>query len=372
MNDEDLKNDAGGHESVPERGYDRSDRTELSGGRRDRSREMLREELERNLDDTSRRSGRPRDWEPADRPAREAREAAAPKAMDRDRSTSADGAAAPGTGAGAAPDTSSPPTAWTVDAKREWGRLPPAVQAAVAKREIDSARGVEELKNRYAEIDQALAPHLQTIRNAGHTAGRAVTQLFAWHQAIQSNPVQAMDALAKAHGYDLMAIAQAARGGVQQQQTNGQQQGFDPRTIMQYVDQRLGALTAQQQEQTVNAVIADFAKGREHFERLRGKMAALLQGGAIPLLPDGRVDLASAYDAALKLEPELFEQAVAERIAAEKKKQRDYADRARRAGSSLGGAAPGGNNWLGGAKKRTGGKSVRESISEALEEAAGR
>ena len=134
--DSDLKVD----DSAGERSTDRTDRggeRELSNGKRDRSREMLREELSRNLDDAARRTGRPRDWEPADRPAREARKATAPKAKDRDPSTSADGAAAPGTGAAAAPDTSSPPTAWTADAKREWQRLPPAVQAAVAKREFD-------------------------------------------------------------------------------------------------------------------------------------------------------------------------------------------------------------------------------------------
>ena len=62
-----------------DRGADRGERTdrgeaqELSHGRRDRSREMLREELERNLDDATRRTGgRPRDFEPEGRPAREA------------------------------------------------------------------------------------------------------------------------------------------------------------------------------------------------------------------------------------------------------------------------------------------------------------
>ena len=73
----------------PSERIDRGGERELTNGKRDRSRDMLREELTRNLDDAARRSGRPRDWEPADRPAREAREAAAPKAKDRDRATDA-------------------------------------------------------------------------------------------------------------------------------------------------------------------------------------------------------------------------------------------------------------------------------------------
>ena len=141
--DGDLKVDDSAGERSTDRSSDRGGgERELSNGKRDRSRDMLREELTRNLDDAARRSGRPRDWEPADRPAREAREAAAPKAKERDQLADAGGAAAPGTGAAAAPDTSSPPTAWTADAKREWERLPPAVQAAVAKREFEfCARG---------------------------------------------------------------------------------------------------------------------------------------------------------------------------------------------------------------------------------------
>ena len=86
---------------------------------------------------------------------------------------------------------------------------------------------------------------------------------------------------------------------------------------------------------------------------------------------NGAVDLAAAYDASVKLHPELFEKTVAERIAAKEKRQREEAHRARRAGASLGMTSPGSNNTIG-AKKRVGGKSVRASIEEALEEASGR
>ena len=90
-------------ERSTERSSERGERT--LGGRRDRSREMLREEIERNFDNETRRTGgKPRDWEPEGRPAREAREATAERteAKDREQETAA-------TSAGAAIDTSAAP-----------------------------------------------------------------------------------------------------------------------------------------------------------------------------------------------------------------------------------------------------------------------
>jgi hypothetical protein len=64
MTDDDQTNNPASSErdSALERSSDRGGERELSNGKRDRSRDMLREELTRNLDDAARRSGRPRDW----------------------------------------------------------------------------------------------------------------------------------------------------------------------------------------------------------------------------------------------------------------------------------------------------------------------
>jgi hypothetical protein len=371
MSTEDKDTGIANDTSGADRG-DRVDRGADRGSERDGHHERaergksIRDELKASYDELS-RDNTP---EPAGRAARRAKEATA------DEPGSAGAAAAPDTGIGHSGDATplaagGPPARWEKEAKAEWEKVPKKVQDAVTKGEADVQKGVDSIKAKYNDIDQALSPHLQTIRNAGHSPGTSIRQLFAWHEALNKNPVESFDALAKAHGYDIMALAQAARGGAQgaqqQQQTNGQQ-GYDPRQIINYVDQRLGELTAQQTEKTIQGILADFAKSHPHYERLRGKMAALVAGGAVPLTPEGAVDLEKSYQAAMRMDDELGELMFAERIAAEKKKQREYADRARRAGASLGGAAPGSNNSLGGTKKRPGSRSVRDSIAESIEE----
>lgn len=202
-----------------------------------------------------------------------------------------------------------------------------------------------------------------------------MSRLFEWFDFLHKNPLEGFPALVRSMGAE-----KVFQQHLQQQQAQPREQQGDPfAQYAQSVEQRLNSFQqtiAQQQEAqglaAANAVLDEFKKNRPHFERVRGRMSVLIGNGVIPLTPEGHVPLQEAYDAAVRMDPELGEQIIAERMAAEKKRAREQAERARRAGSSLGTTSPGSNNSLGGAKKRTGGKSVRESISEALEEAAGR
>jgi hypothetical protein len=172
--DTDLKNSTSERDSAGERSTERSSERgerELSGGRQDRSRELLREELTRNLDDAARRSGRPRDWEPADRPAREAREAAAEKPRAKDGGQETPGiAAAPG-GADAAPDISSPPARLTKGAKEKWhalGKLEDGKfwQGEIHKINTDAQKGYDEREKVHEAENAAWAPWEPALRQA--------------------------------------------------------------------------------------------------------------------------------------------------------------------------------------------------------------
>ena len=368
-------------DSTPDRGTERDrggrggGERELSNGKRDRSRDMLREELTRNLDDAARRSGRPRDWKPDGRPAREAREATAesPRAKDRGQET-AGAIAAPGTAAAAAPDISAPPKSWRNDEKRHYDLLPSEIKNAVHRREVEMERGVAELKNSYSEIDAALAPHLPVIKQHGHRPGAAISQLFSWFDYLHKNPLEGFPALVRSMGAEKVFQAhlqQQQAGAQQQQQVDPLDQRLAP--YLQHFEQRLGTFQQHvdaQQERAVNDILAQWSKGKTFYEKVRGVMASGIASGAVPL-KNGAVDLDGAYQFACAADPEIREQLYAERSAAERKAQREQAERARRAGSSLGGAAPGGNNTIG-PKKRTGSRSVRDSIHEAIDEAAGR
>jgi hypothetical protein len=98
-------------------------------------------------------------------------------------------------------------------------------------------------------------------------------------------------------------------------------------------------------------------------------MASGIASGAVPL-KNGAVDLDGAYQFACAADPEIREQLYAERSAAERKRQSEQAERARRSSGSLAPFAPGSNNAIG-PKKRTGSRSVRDSIADAMEEIRG-
>ena len=378
MSDEELKNTDTSDTSSDRGDRDRSDRggeRELSGGRRDRSREMLREEIERNFDSESRRAGGRKDFEPADRPARAAREATT-DAKDRGQQTAVGGAGAAAQGAGQV-DTTSAPKSWRADERAHYDQLPPEIKNAVHRREQEMERGVAELKQRYSEIDAALAPSMEVIRADGHTAGRAISQMFNWFNHLSRNPAEAFPQLvATIPGAREALLQQAQRqqqqAGAQAQQTNGGAQQFDPGVVQQYVDQRVGTLEQQmmdQQQARTNEILENWARGKKYYERVRVMMSQLLQpnqyGQSVIPLKNGSVDLDGAYTYACRLLPDVFAEVQAEERGAERKAQREQAEKARRSSGSLVPGAPGSGSSTS-PKKRSGAKSVRDSINEAM------
>jgi hypothetical protein len=173
--------------------------------------------------------------------------------------------------------------------------------------------------------------------------------------------------------------------GQQQQQTQQAQQRagggqIDPQLYqyLQSVEHRLGGIQQMNQaaqEQQTQAVLNEFAKDKPHFERVRRGMGELLQPDAqgrsiIPLTPEGHVNLLEAYNMAVRTDEELNNQMFAERAAAERKAAADAAAKARRAGVSFAPSSPGRNTGSS-ANKQQRGKSVRESLQAAVEQARG-
>jgi hypothetical protein len=301
-----------------------------------------------------------------------------------------------------APETAAP-EAWSREAKDAWAELPPHVQQAVLKREQDTVAGVRQLQDRYREIDTALAPRQEVIRQTGHTPGQAVNQLFLWFEALTADaervkrgiPAQAFPALAQSFGID-PNIAYAAYAQQQQQPQPGQ---VDPAAVQpqyegppkwftdqmnqwgQALGQKFGSIEQAMQQQGLakaNEVLDIWSKGKPYFEEVRPLMAQLLQAQMVAPLPNGNADLDKTYETACNMDPNVRAKMYAEqqkaadaqrkaKEAAEKKAQQDQADKARRAAVALGPSAPG--NQV--TPERRKGKSVRESLQEAIEEASG-
>ncbi len=367
----------------------------------------MRKEIERSVE-TARKAERGRETPPkkyvstARKAAEEAGQQPAPKEGEE---------AAPAEGEEAAPaePAVAAPEGWTKEAKAEWENLPPAVQTAVAKREVDMAKGVEDLKKKYSEIDQVLQPRMEVIRRHGHTPGQAVNQLFAWFEALSGNPQVAFPALAQSFKYDLRSIPglipqeliqlwqekqKAAGQPGQQPAAEAQPAGEIPVGVQKYIDEmrqelaglkqgftdQLGQLSTSFQQQSqakTEEILASWSKDKPYFEEVRRTMARLIASQEVPPLPNGAADLDRAYDMALWALPEIREKLRADerqkadaelkaKQAAERKAQQDQADKARRAqAGSLSGNAPGSPTLPAKGKK---GKSVAESIRETIAE----
>lgn len=303
------------------------------------------------------------------------------------------------TAAAAAAPKTQPPEGWAADAKAEWAKVPAQVQAAVTKREADVAKGVQELRARYSDIDQALAPRMDIIRSHGHTPAQAVNQLFSWFEALSAQPAVAFPALAQSFRFDLKSLiegtpaapAKAADGTV----AAGQPEGEVPAAVQHYIKQlegklgtmeqnivqRFGALesTFQQQSQAkTEEILAHWAKDKPHYEEVRSLMAHLIGSGAVPPTDNGQADLDKAYDMALYAMPEVRAQVLAaqqqaadkarkDKEAAERTAQQAQADKARKANVSVTSAAPGGSVASPG-KPKVKGRSVKESLMDSINE----
>jgi hypothetical protein len=368
----------------------------------------IRESLERGFEDARKAGGARERAEDGkfkgkkEKPQRAAEEMRAAAAPAEGEEPAAEGAAAPAEGEaapteGAAPATEAP-AAWTKEAKAAWAALPPAVQAAVTKREADVQKGVDELKAKYTDLDTALAPHLATIRQYGHTPGQAVQQMFAWFSALNANPKQAFPALLqsfKQKPEDIFGAPAPAAAETKPPAAAGDQPAAAvPTEVQAYIDgikkelgelkqtfgQEIGGLrnsVMSQQERDTQNVLSMWSKDKPHFEAVRSEMARLIQSGAVPL-KDGKVDLDGAYEKAIRLNDEIWTATQAQKAAAEeakrvaagetkKKAEAEAAEKARRAAVSLTPAAPGAPGAAGTKAKK--GKSVRESLMEAIDEA---
>jgi hypothetical protein len=314
-----------------------------------------------------------------------------------------------------------PPEGFSKEAKAEWASTPPNVRAAIVKREQDMNKGVADLKGKYKDLDDVLGKRLDTIRRHGHTPAQAVNQLFAWFEALTANPRQAFPLLLQSFRVDpaevfpqLKQQQQPTQQELQQRQyelQQVQQQNQPPAALQPYLDkiatleQSLEQLNnavgtkfnsieqawANQSQKQTQEMLDGWSKDKPHFEDVRQMMAHLITPGppsnmypngsppAVPPLANGAADLDTAYDMAVNAMPEVRakvrqaeqEKAEAERKAneaKEKKAQQEAADKARKAGNSLSPSAPG--SPIVPQKNTKKGKSVRESLQDAIKEAS--
>jgi len=223
-----------------------------------------------------------------------------------------------------------PPSTWRALAKSTWNELSPTHRAEIHKREQDSMRGVEMLKedaNYGRQINSVVAPYMPTINARGSNPTEAIgTMLNAYYVLETAAPQQKAQQLwetAKQYGVvNEMVALYTNRQSVQPQGLT--QQDVD-RTVDRTVNERLAAARQQATEQLVvnevqqfeTAMNADGTLKHPYFENVRQQMASIVEAEG--------VDLETAYEREIWANPKIRPILMSEQAHSDSAKRQDQA-----------------------------------------------
>jgi hypothetical protein len=289
-----------------------------------------------------------------------------------------------------APSAIAAPAALSKEIKAIWDKLDPAVQSEFARREADTAKGVEQLKAQFKPLQDAFAPVRGQLQQLGKTEAEAAAQLIQWQEALADprRQAQAFRALAQAHKFDLSTLGSQAPAAPGQNSQPDPSQAFRP--LLDPLNQKVSFLENEfqrQQRERVQGDIANFAQGKPHFDKVSVAMGHLMQSG-LAKGANAKEVFDDAYARACRADPDVFAmiqqeeqakreaesqaaQAAAAKKAAEdaeaaRKRQAEEVAKARKAGVGPRAGSPNGMAISAKAK----GTSVRESLMSAVKESS--
>lgn len=276
------------------------------------------------------------------------------------------------------------PQSWKAEEKAIWDSLPEIAKSAVTRREADTAKGVQELRSRYQDIEAAIAPYSNLIKQNNATPAQAIAHLFRWNTELAGpNKVIAARSLLQSFGIDPATLATAPVQGAQQGATQTIPDNLRP--IIEGLESRLRGFetnAATQAQLTAQQTWKNWSQNKPHAESVRGLMANLVNSD-LSLLQAGQpqvsntinpetmsIDMDAAYQAAIYAHPEVRQLVLQEEQKKRDAEARAAADKARRAGGSLRSGAPAGP-LANGHDRSARVESPRESIQRALSELRG-
>lgn len=219
------------------------------------------------------------------------------------------------------PEPVSAPASWKKEYWDHFKALPPDVQKYIGERENQFQSGVSTYKQeaeRAKELWGAIAPFTEDLQKYNVNPSQWITQLGTVHQRLAKGSIEDKVATLKwvAQSYNIPLQA------IQTGQIDPMTQQLHP--LQETVRQLEGKLNsfqeqAQQQEQAkLQSEIQEFAVKNPHYEAVRSQMAGLLQSGMAD-------NLQSAYDKALRLNDDLWQQSQQDKAKADAEKQRQEA-----------------------------------------------
>lgn len=257
-----------------------------------------------------------------------------------------------------------PPSSWKKDYWSHWERLGTdpelsKLQDYIEQREQDFAKGVSTYKGQWEQAQplyEAVAPFSQDFQRFGVQPAQLVGNLLNAHRTLAlGGPEQKLQAFAKLAA-DYGVPLQALQGGqVDPQQSHVLQTVGSLQRQLQELQQN----RQQEQQSALQQQIEAFAKDAPHFEAVKQTMAGLLQSGVAS-------DLKTAYDKALRLHDDLWQQEQARQAEEARKTREAELAKKKAAAVSPRSSSPTGAMSQGNAKK-----GLRDTLSEAVDSVAG-
>lgn len=271
-----------------------------------------------------------------------------------------------------APGSLTAPSSWSAEEKAEFSDLPSKAQSAILRREGDRDRAfqqkladVNQTAQRYAAMDQVIAPHKETFALNGVNPATLFNQYLAIEKSLATDPAGTIQMLAQRVGVDLSSL-NAAVPEVTPEIAQLQSQLNDTRQqLSSFQTERTNQNSAlQQQNHTkLQGDLKNFAMAVDdagvlkhpHFEELRVSMGALIQAGQA-------TDMEAAYEKALWASSHrdgliANQQRAADRKAEEERRARGA--KALKAGKGVSGAP-------GGAEPAAPAGSIREELEKGF------
>ena len=225
------------------------------------------------------------------------------------------------------------PNTWKKEYWESFDKLDPKLAGYINEREQQIHTGIEQYREK-AQLAQAydsiVTPYLESIRAQGKTPQQKFSELLQAENMLQNGSPQQKQQM-------FQNLAQVY--GVNLNLPQGQQQSFDPRMVEEIVQNKLV-------EQTSQTQLNEFLKKPpEYFNEVSQDMIQLLKANMASNYQD-------AYDKAVRLHPEIYDQILAKQQEKEMAKQQKQANEVAKAakskavsvkGSSTGTKTPQGN-----------------------------
>lgn len=175
-----------------------------------------------------------------------------------------------------------PPVGWTAAEKAEWTKLPPAVQAAVSRREAEMSKGGQQWSEEKRRYEAVLSPVAEAARRNGLSTEQGLQSLLNAQSFLERDPLGAIKWLAQSHGVNLATLAgspddvsSAPAPDIEAIVRQAVQRSVAP--IVAPIQQRWQQ-EEQRQQDTTTQMVVDFAasQGHEHFNAVEEEIMAMI------------------------------------------------------------------------------------------------